>query len=99
MALKTVILAILLLLSLVSADLVQIQQVGGTEVQELVENRSSDGDGGNGVTPKSTCVEKQLYIGPCVEIFCAGACLVQLKQGGHCKGHFWWGKCICFVCS
>ncbi|KAF8715987.1 hypothetical protein HU200_026955 [Digitaria exilis] len=98
MALKTVILAIPLLLSLVSADLVQNQQrVVGTEVQVLVDNRGSDDS--KGVTPKSTCVEKDLYKGPCVEIFCAAACMVQLKQGGHCKGPFWWGKCICFVCS
>nr|CAB3484282.1 unnamed protein product [Digitaria exilis] len=61
MALKTVILAILLLLSLVSADMVQIkQQVIGTEVQELVDNRSSDGDGGNGVTPKNPIRAQQL---------------------------------------
>ncbi|KAG2565654.1 hypothetical protein PVAP13_7NG118517 [Panicum virgatum] len=36
--------------------------------------------------------------GPCVEVLCAAACLLQMNRGGHCKGGFF-GACMCFVCS
>jgi hypothetical protein len=38
-----------------------------------------------------------LYHGPCVEMVCAVACLLQMNRGGHCKGGIL-GRCLCFVC-
>ncbi|CAN6242043.1 unnamed protein product [Urochloa humidicola] len=100
MAPKTVVLAILLVLSLVFADHVKCQQPGGSQGQEeLAGNGSGAVDGGDGgVTPESNCVEKALYHGPCVDMFCAAACFVKLHRGGHCKGGFL-SACMCFMCS
>ncbi|CAN6227810.1 unnamed protein product [Urochloa humidicola] len=92
MAPKIVVLAILLVLSLVFADHVKCQQLGGSQGQELA------GNGSGGVTPESNCIEKVLYYGPCVDMFCAAACFVKTHRGGHCKGGFL-SACMCFVCS
>uniref|UniRef100_A0A0D9W472 Knottin scorpion toxin-like domain-containing protein n=1 Tax=Leersia perrieri TaxID=77586 RepID=A0A0D9W472_9ORYZ len=53
-----------------------------------------------GAQPMSACVEKTLYHGPCVEMLCTAACLLQWHTGGHCSGHgFLWKRlCNCFVC-
>ncbi|CAL5032566.1 unnamed protein product [Urochloa decumbens] len=100
MAPKTAVLAILLVVSLVFADHVKCQQLGGSQGQQLVGNGSGsvDGGGGGGVSPNSNCIEKALYHGPCVDMFCAAACLVQIHRGGHCNGGFL-SACLCFVCS
>lgn len=78
-----------------TTDLEQIrQQLGGTEVEELVDSRS--GDGGNGVIPKGDCHEATFWKGPCLELVCVAACLFKKKHGGHCTALL--GKCRCFVC-
>ncbi|PUZ46789.1 hypothetical protein GQ55_7G110600 [Panicum hallii var. hallii] len=100
MAVKTVVLAILLVVSLVFADVVvKGQQLGGSEGPELVDSGSGDDGGGNRVSPKSECSESKLYTGPCVEMVCLAACMLQMHHGGHCKGSFFWGGCHCFACS
>ncbi|KAG2565651.1 hypothetical protein PVAP13_7NG118800 [Panicum virgatum] len=100
MSLQTVILAILLVFSLVFADVVvKGQQLGGSEGQELVDSGSGDDDGGgNRVSPKSDCRESRLYTGPCVEMICVAACMMQWHHGGHCQGSFFRGSCYCFAC-
>ncbi|CAL5027935.1 unnamed protein product [Urochloa decumbens] len=99
MALKIGVLAILLVVSLVSADVVvKGQQLGGSAGQELVASSSSDGGSNNGVSPKKDCRENKLYQGPCVDLMCATACFIQLHLGGHCKGPWFWGGCYCFAC-
>ncbi|RLM65048.1 hypothetical protein C2845_PM16G04900 [Panicum miliaceum] len=99
MAPKTNALTILVLLvvSLVFADRVKCQQLDGSQGQELVGD-DSGGGGGVGVSPKNDCDEEAIYHGPCVEVLCAAACLLQMNRGGHCKGGFF-GACMCFVCS
>ncbi|CAL5032567.1 unnamed protein product [Urochloa decumbens] len=99
MDLKTGVLAILLVVSLVSADVVKGQQLGGSEGQELAaSSSSSDGGSNNEVSPKKDCRENKLYQGPCVDLMCATACFIQLHLGGHCKGAWFWGGCYCFAC-
>uniref|UniRef100_A0A8I7BK57 Uncharacterized protein n=1 Tax=Hordeum vulgare subsp. vulgare TaxID=112509 RepID=A0A8I7BK57_HORVV len=49
--------------------------------------------------PSGSCVEVKLYRGPCINMLCAGACIAQLHQGGHCRGSIFTGGCYCFVCS
>jgi len=58
-----------------------------------------DDGGGNRVSPKSDCSESKLYTGPCVELVCMAACMMELHHGGHCKGSFFVGRCYCFACS
>uniref|UniRef100_K3YE14 Knottin scorpion toxin-like domain-containing protein n=1 Tax=Setaria italica TaxID=4555 RepID=K3YE14_SETIT len=45
------------------------------------------------------CAETKLYKGPCLELICVAACLLEMHQGGHCKGSWFWGRCLCFTCS
>lgn len=52
-----------------------------------------------GALPNSQCGEARLYRGPCVDILCAVACLVEMRQGGHCRGNVITGRCYCFSCS
>uniref|UniRef100_A0A0D9W471 Knottin scorpion toxin-like domain-containing protein n=1 Tax=Leersia perrieri TaxID=77586 RepID=A0A0D9W471_9ORYZ len=52
-----------------------------------------------GAQPTSKCVESTMYKGPCVEILCTTACLMQWRSGGHCSGHgFFHSRCNCFLC-
>ncbi|OEL20565.1 hypothetical protein BAE44_0018415 [Dichanthelium oligosanthes] len=89
MAPRIAVLTILLLMvSLVFAGRVKGEQPGGgSQGQEPVAVAS-------GVFPKSECGETRLYRGgPCVEAFCRAACLLQMRQGGHCKGNLFNGGC------
>ncbi|RCV33261.1 hypothetical protein SETIT_7G069400v2 [Setaria italica] len=94
MALKSAVLAILLVVSLIFADHVKCQPLVRSEGQELAGNGSGNGE----VSPKSDCNEGALYHGPCLELICAAACILQMNRGGHCKGGFF-GACLCFVCN
>ncbi|KAG0545540.1 hypothetical protein BDA96_02G369900 [Sorghum bicolor] len=96
MAPATVVLTMLLLVALVFAGHVKSEHLGlgGSEEQELPPPPVA-----GGAFPNSQCAETRLYRGPCVEMLCAAACLVQMRHGGHCSGNLIKGHCYCFSCS
>ncbi|BAF14517.1 Os04g0381500 [Oryza sativa Japonica Group] len=52
-----------------------------------------------GAQAMSECMEKTLYTGPCLEALCTAACILELNNGGHCRGGFlFFKKCSCFLC-
>ncbi|CAO2034717.1 unnamed protein product [Urochloa humidicola] len=93
----TAFITILLVVSLLFADHVKCQQLGGSQGQEELAGNGSGAVGG-GVSPNSNCIEKVLYHGPCIDAVCAAACFANMHRGGHCTGGFK-SDCLCFVCS
>ncbi|ONM59069.1 uncharacterized protein [Zea mays] len=86
---------LLLLTAHAFAGHVESEHLGGRQAQGLQEPPLVAG----GAFPDSQCAETRLYRGPCVEMLCAAACLVQMRHGGHCRGNFVKGRCYCLSCS
>ncbi|KAF8664247.1 hypothetical protein HU200_054789 [Digitaria exilis] len=97
MAPRIAVVTILVVVSLVFAGHVKGErQLGGSNVEGSPERVAV----GGGASPLSECHEKRLYKGPCLEVFCTVGCLLlQMRQGGHCRGSVLKGRCYCFACS
>ncbi|KAM3215304.1 hypothetical protein ACQJBY_067347 [Aegilops geniculata] len=49
--------------------------------------------------PPPGCVEVKVNKGPCFDVLCAAACLVESYKGGRCHGSFPFGPCYCLKCQ
>ncbi|KAF8669379.1 hypothetical protein HU200_051721 [Digitaria exilis] len=99
MAPRIAVLTILVVVSLVilPGQVKGEAQLGGSNEEGSPERVAV----GGGASPLSECHEKRLYKGPCLEVFCTVRCLLllQMRQGGHCRGSFLKSRCYCFACS
>ncbi|TVU13938.1 hypothetical protein EJB05_37378 [Eragrostis curvula] len=92
---RAVALIVMLVVSHVFAD----QTKGDLLVDRIYDQELSPSGGGLGL--QSQCHEAWLYTGPCIELMCTTACMLQFHNGGHCTGKHlpFLGKCYCFACS
>ncbi|TVU13958.1 hypothetical protein EJB05_37398 [Eragrostis curvula] len=91
--------AVALIVMLVVSHVFAVLTTKGDLLVNRIDDQELSPSGGVGL--QSQCHESRLYIGPCIELMCTTACMLQFHNGGHCTGKHlpFFGKCYCFACS